>query len=121
MIMNTRDIVDAEGNVIGSVALPENATDAQWDKALSAYTTPTPIGDVTPRQIRQVMVLNGISVATIETALSTLPEPLQSLAKIEWEYSVAFQRHRPLVIQMGALLGFTSDQLDALWKQAAAL
>lgn len=82
---------------------------------------PDPIADVTPRQIRQAMIISGISLTSIETALSSLPEPTQSLARVEWEYSIAFQRNRPLVIQMGAMLGFTSGQLDAVWKLAASL
>jgi hypothetical protein len=80
-----------------------------------------PIKDVTPRQIRQALILSGISAQQIEDALATLPEPTQSLARAEWEYSIAFQRERPLVGQVGQMLGWTSEQLDDLWHLAASL
>lgn len=80
-----------------------------------------PIEDVTPRQIRQALILSGISTQQIEDALATLPEPTQSLARTEWEYSIAFQRDRPLVAQVGQMLGWTSEQLDDLWRLAKSL
>lgn len=80
-----------------------------------------PIADVTPRQIRQALTLMGVSMASIAAALASLPEPQRSLAQIEWEYSIAFQRHRPLVESVGLMLGWDSAQLDALWRFAASL
>lgn len=80
-----------------------------------------PIWDVTPRQIRQALVLNNVTMAQIESALDALPEPTKSLAKIEWEYSTAFVRSNPLVAQVGVALGWTSQQLDNLWRFAKTL
>ena len=79
------------------------------------------IADVTPRQIRQALILSGVSIQNIEAALASLPEPTRTLAQVEWEYSIAFQRNRPLVAQVGVLLGWTPQQLDDLWKFAASL
>ena len=79
------------------------------------------IPDVTPRQIRQALVLSGVSVQQIEDAIDSLPEPNKSMARIEWEYSTAFHRNRPIVAQVGAILGWTSEQLDALWTLASSL
>lgn len=77
--------------------------------------------DVTPRQIRQALILSGVSLTDIDTALDSLPEPTKSLAKVEWEFSIAFQRNRPLVAQVAQMLGWTDAQLDALWLMAAGL
>jgi hypothetical protein len=77
--------------------------------------------EVTPRQIRQALILSGVSIEQIEAALESLSEPTKSLAKTEWEYSIAFQRSRPLVAQVGLMLGWTSEQLDDLWRFAASL
>lgn len=79
------------------------------------------IDDVTPRQIRQALILSGVDMAMIEAALNSLPEPTKSLAKTEWEYSIAFKRNRPLVKQVGLMLGWTPQQLDDLWLFAAKL
>lgn len=79
------------------------------------------IPDATPRQIRQALILSGVSTEMITAALDSLPEPTRSLAKAEWEYSIAFKRNRPLVIQVGLMLGWTPKQVDDLWKLALSL
>ena len=91
-------------------------TSEEVDKSMSLT-----IPQVTPRQMRQALVLSGISLDSIEAALDSLSEPTRSLAKVEWEYSIAFQRDRPLVAQMGAMLGLNSTQLDSLWIFAGTL
>lgn len=73
------------------------------------------IPDITPRQARQAIAINGYSIEYIEGVISSLPEPSRSLALIEWEYSTAFIRRNPLVSQIGAVLGLTEDELDDLW------
>ena len=77
--------------------------------------------DVTPRQMRQALILSGVSMQMIEDALGALPEPSKSLALTEWEYSIAFKRQNPLVRTVGVMLGWTSDQLDDLWIMAGKL
>ncbi len=75
--------------------------------------------DVTPRQIRQALIMSGVSLDAISTALNSLPEPTRSLAKAEWEYSIAVKRNRPLVDNVGAMLGWTEEQVDNLWLFAS--
>lgn len=82
---------------------------------------PEPIPNVTPRQFRQALVIQGVSLQAISDAINTFPEPTRSLVQIEWEYSVAFIRSNPLVNSVGAMLGMNSAQLDTLWRFAATL
>jgi len=120
----TREVYDYNGVKIGELSLPNETTEEQWSEKLAAYAQPPhepEIPDVTPRQIRQALILSGVSTATIDNALDTLSEPTRSLAKTEWEFSIAFKRKRPLVISVGQMLGWTSEQLDALWKFAGTL
>lgn len=124
--MAKRDCLDYLGNKVGELSEPEGVTwtEEQWAEKLSRYSRPPavdPIPDVTPRQIRQALVLSGVSMSTIESALASLPEPTKSLAQIEWEYSTMFIRSNPLVAQVGVALGWTSEQLDNLWKFAKTL
>ena len=79
------------------------------------------IQNVTPRQIRQALILSGISIEMIDGALDSLPEPTRSLAKAEWEYSIAFERNRPLVKSVAIMLGWNDEQLDNLWILAKSL
>jgi hypothetical protein len=79
------------------------------------------IADVTPRQMRQAMILSGISIPSIEAAIQTLPEPNRSLAQVEWEYSIAFKRSNPLVAMIGVVVGKTPAEIDSLWLLAATI
>lgn len=120
----TRDILDYQGNVVGELDLPDDTSEAVWAEKLAVYARPPTIQvspDVTPRQIRQALILSGMTLAQIDAAIAGLPEPTRSLAQVEWEYSIAFQRNRPLVIAMASMLGWSSAQVDALWKLAASL
>lgn len=77
--------------------------------------------DVTPRQIRQALILSGLTLSEIESAFDALPEPNRTLALVEWEYSNLFERRRHLVIAVGQMLGWTPQQLDGLWILAGSL
>lgn len=79
------------------------------------------LGEITPRQLRQAMVLSGVALSMIDDVLGTLPEPLRSLASISWNYAVAFDRYDPLVIDVGSALGWGSSDLDMLWELAGSL
>lgn len=95
---------------------------AAYDTWSAAQVEPAEyIPDVTPRQIRQALVLMNVSMSQITDALASLPEPTKSMAQIEWEYSLAFERNRPLVTQVGVMLGWSAQQLNDLWKFAASL
>lgn len=123
--MSKRDILNYLGQKIGELELPEGTSEEVWQQKLAMYAMPPQnlitLPDVTPRQMRQALVLSGISMSMIEDALASLPEPTKSMAQIEWEYSLAFQRNRPLVAQVGQMLGWTSEQLDELWRFASTL
>jgi hypothetical protein len=95
-----------------------------WSYVNGTFTAPPDPNavphSVTPRQMRQALVLMGV-YDQIQPAFDTLPEPIKTLATIEWEYSLAFERNRPLVSQVAAALGWTEDQLDSLWRFAGTL
>lgn len=96
---------------------PEPLVGWTWD-GLVLYNKLDPL---TPRQIRQALVISGIMLSDIDTALGTLPEPMKSLAIISWEYAVQFERRDPLVSNVGLMLGWNSTQLDDLWMLGASL
>jgi len=100
-----------------SLNITEIIIDWVFDKGILYRDIPS----VTPRQIRQALILSGISMSMIDDALSALPEPVSSLAKAEWEYSISFDRRRQLVQQVGILLGWTPEQLDNLWIFAGSI
>ena len=77
---------------------------------------PPVIPSCSPRQIRQVLTAAGLRTA-VETAVAAGSQDLKDW----WEFSTVIERHHPEVIAMGAALGQTPEQLDALFTAGAAL
>lgn len=77
------------------------------------------LAPVTARQIRRALLDFGLTETVIVGALNTLSEPTKSQALIEWEYSNEFFRTHNLVALVGQMLGWNTEQLDALWVLAA--
>lgn len=122
--METRDILNYLGEKIGEMTLPTGTAEEIWQQKLATYAVPAPTAvkpDLTPRQVRQALVLNGIALESVTAAIAQLPEPQRSLAEIEWEYSVAFVRTNPLIAQVAAVLGWSTEQLDSMWDFAKTL
>lgn len=119
------DVLNYLGEKIGEIELSDSLSPEAVTAALSIYAEPPPAPptppNVTPRQIRQAIILSGVSLATVDSAIAALPEPHRSLAEVEWEYSTAFIRSNPLVNQVGMILGWDSAKLDALWNLASGL
>lgn len=93
-------------------------TDLDKLKFLTTPQKSSKVTKVTPRQIRQALIINGISLSQVEQTINLLPEPQKSLALIEWEYSTVFDLERPLVKQIGTLFGMNDQQLQDLWELA---
>lgn len=111
------EIEDGVVSVELSVEVAQDIIDA-----IEAITPPQkPLQNVSPRQFRQALVLSNISIESIDNAINNLPEPQKSLAKIEWEFSVSFERNRPLVSQVAQILGKTEQDIDNLWTLALSL
>ena len=73
---------------------------------------------VTRRQVRQALLLAGL-LDKVQPAIDAIPDPQQrQLAQIEWDDSQDFERHRPLLIQLGYALGLDDAGLDAIFIQA---
>lgn len=76
---------------------------------------------VTRRQARQALLLEGL-FDLVQPAISAIPDPVQrQMAQIEWDDSQDFERHRPLLIQIGYSIGLDDAGLDALFIRAGGL
>jgi len=74
---------------------------------------------ITRRQLRLTLLAHGL-LGQIAPSIAALPEPARSVALIEWEDAREYQREHPLLGQLGAALGLTDEQIDAMWAEAAA-
>ena len=91
-------------------------------QTVSKPADPAPVvpSSVTMRQARLALLGAG-KLAAVQEAIDALPEPTKTAAQIEWEYSNEVQRHNGLVAALGPALNLTSDQIDALFIEAAKL
>jgi hypothetical protein len=75
---------------------------------------------VTMRQARLALHAHGL-LASVQSAIDSLPEPHRSEAQIEWDYSNGLERQNPFVATLGAALGLDNAALDALFVEASRL
>lgn len=95
----------------------EAAVRADW-----ASPPPAPMPTVTRRQLRIWLRRRGITSTMVEAAIGQIPDLDQrDEALIEWRDSVAYDRGHPFVALIGAALGFSAEQMDAGWREAALI
>ncbi len=95
----------------------------RWDgEKIVEYTPPeaTPaelraqMPPITKRQLRLILVRNGISLTDLDTAILAMGDE----AIIEWQDASEYRRLHPLLNQVAAHLSLTQEQVDAMWQQA---
>lgn len=110
---------ESERVVFGSpdlMEMTEAEVEAHINRPVEAYVPQV----VTMRQARLALLGAGL-LSAVDAAIEALPEPQKSAARIEWDYSSEVHRSRAFVQQLGAALGLTDQQLDALFTRAATL
>ena len=75
---------------------------------------------VTMRQARLALLGAGL-LPVVDAAIAALPSPQKEAALIEWDYSSEVHRNRAFVLTLAAALNLSTEQLDSLFTQAAAL
>ena len=75
---------------------------------------------VTMRQARLALHASGL-LASVQPAITALPEPQRTQAQIEWDYSNGLERGNAFVATLGAALGLNAAGIDALFVQASQL
>ena len=89
------------------------------DPAVILAPVPAPI---TRRQLRLWLLRKGKTDADVRAVIAAIPDPTQrAAALIEWEDATTYERGHPLIASLGAALGFTAEQMDAGFREAAAL
>lgn len=122
------NIIEADEDFVppNSYALrPAEAADIGHTWNGSEFVAPPPPVPPLPaplsaRQIRLALAMNGL-LANVDSAIATLPEPNRTLAKIEWEYATQFKRDNPMLLQIGAAIGLSAEQIDQMWQHGLAL
>ena len=76
---------------------------------------------VTKRQGRQQMILMDI-IDQVQTAIDAISDPVQkALVQSFWDDSTEYERDHPQMTQLAQAIGFTDEQLDDTFIEAAKL
>jgi hypothetical protein len=81
---------------------------------------PAALLPLSARQFHLALALNGLA-EPLEDAIATIPEPSQTLIRIEFERATEFRRDYPLLVSLSTALGLTDEQVDGMWLEAGAL
>lgn len=95
----------------------ENITESEKEEVPESKM----LGTVSAKQLRQAIVLSGMTMAQVDAILDSLDEPSKTLAKIAWEFSTKFERDDELVDFVASSIGITTEQTNDLWKLAKTL
>lgn len=87
---------------------------------LAYLNPPPPPPTLLPYQFRAMLKLSG-KEAQLMAVLDALTEPAKTVALAKLEYSLKFHRDNDLVEQARQAMGLTTEALDKLWLQAAAI
>lgn len=105
-----------------SVELSEEEAEAIRAEWAANAAAPRPIPGITQRQLALWLLRNGVTEDMVEGAIAQIPNAMQRAeALIEWRKSNLYERDHPFVSLVGAMLGFSSEQMDAGWREAGTL
>lgn len=77
---------------------------------------------LTAVQVRIALRQAGITAAMVDAVIAAIPDEVQrDVATAYWEYATQLHRNHPLIAHVAAALGLTDDQVDAMWRAAAAI
>lgn len=114
-----------ENEIAGLFANPQPEFATEWledtDPEVVAFLNPPEtLPDLAPYQFRAMLKLSG-KQDDLYVYIDALPDPQKTIAQSKLEYSLTFKRDNDLVMAAQQALGFTTEELDALWSQAAAI
>ena len=124
------------GDTLADLEWLDTAQLAPTQAEIDAYAPPAPVpASISDRQFFQQLAVQGIitqadALAAVKTG--TIPAALQQLigglptdqqfgATMIVSGATTFERNHPLTIAIGTAYGWTSDEVDALFRTAGAL
>lgn len=97
------------------------AAQREADLAARRAAIPRPVpGEIANWRAKAVLEIAGL-LPTVEAALSAMPGEAGIVARNAWRDGAPFVRNGPTVTALAAVLGLTGEQVDAMFRQAAAL
>lgn len=107
--------IDSTGDAVYTVEVQDMTPEEIEAKKAAELLAKRQAMNVTPYQAKVVLMEQGF-LDEVEAAVAASTDPKTKLA---WTNAIQYQRLSPLVIEMQAALGWTDEQLDALFEAAA--
>lgn len=101
-----KPIVNSETLEVYEGATPEEIAEANSAKVPES---------ISQMKLRKQLILSGISIASIDSLIQTLPQPNRDLIYTMWEYAVVFDRNNQELNAMAEMLGVSQEQLDDIF------
>ena len=93
----------------------ENYYEGSTPEEIAEVNKPIVPDSISQMKLRKQLILSGISIASIDALIQSLPQPNRDLIYTMWEYAVVFDRHNPELNAMAGMLGVTQQQLDEIF------
>lgn len=136
MIENA-EYADATGNIVLAeidgrvVSIPVNTDNhlrrklLMWEAAGNRIAAAKAQDDAFPRRITarqlRLMLHRENLLDRVDGALSELPEPQRTVARIEWEHATEFESDHQMISQLGHALGLDETAILAFFEGAARI
>jgi hypothetical protein len=106
--LHTWEVSDEAGDVVG------------YNR--SADLTPPVPDSISARQIRLWLVRHGVSLASVDAVIATIPDQIQrDSVRVEWDYAPYVERSHPMLVPLAAALGLSESQVDQAFIEAAGI
>lgn len=116
-----------EGWQIVEAEVPEGFTPAgyAWSGSQVVAKPPVVVPEPVPEEVsmgqaREALIYAGL-LGTINSAVAAIPGTAGDIARSQWEFRTVVRRDWPLVEQMRLALGWSSEQVDDLFRKASKL
>ena len=111
---------------VGTIEVPVRPSpDYVWENDEWVYQAPIPPTDeelrerkppLTARQLRLGLLNTGTTEAQVEAHIASIEDDFdRQAADIEWRSATTFDRLHPLVVSLGAALGYSPEWIDSLF------
>ena len=121
IVVNLADATEAFGAQMGWIPAPEGAAiGATWDGSAfgpAPAEPPRPVPDAISRFQARAALLNAGLLGQVEAAIAQA----DAMTQLAWAEAVEWKRSSPLINAIGAQLGLTPAQMDALFASAAQI
>ena len=131
MYLNSGGRIEVNGSEFVFIPAPPDAYHT-WSEAAGTWETNADlqaakladwranVAEITPKQLRLVLLENGITDANMQAAIANIPdETVREVAAIEWNNATGYQRNNPNLIMIATeLLGLDALQIDTMWQSA---